>query len=349
MIHALKQSSFSVSKQLGLTGLVAHSEWRRRRLLILCYHGVSLDDEHRWDPQLYVPPSHLERRLQLLERNDCTILPLNEAVERLYRGDLPNRAVALTFDDGYYDFMARAWPLLQAHQAPATVYLTTARVQHNSPIVNLAISYTLWRARDRVLDGDGLIGLSGSYPLAHLEQRQRVFRDMDAQIQSQGVSASDKDAIVGELAARLGVDYQELAGRRLLTLMRAEEVQQMARAGVDFQLHTHLHRTPLDADVFVRDVLRNRDVIEEMTGIRADHLCYPSGVYRSVYLPALQRAGVVSATTCDPGMADRNAERLLLPRFVDTCAVSDLEFEAWVTGIASCLPRRTRKAHPALN
>jgi peptidoglycan/xylan/chitin deacetylase (PgdA/CDA1 family) len=349
MIAALKQSSFSVSKQLGLTGLVAHSEWRRRRLLILCYHGIALEDEHRWDPQLYVPAAHLDRRLALLKRNDCTILPLNEAIQRLYRGDLPKRAVALTFDDGYYDFMARAWPLLQAYDAPATVYLTTARVEHNSPIVNLAISYILWRARNRVLDGRGLIGLSGDYPLALPEQRQRVLREMDAQFQARLVSAGEKDASVATLAARVGIDYQELADRRLLTLMRAEEVQQMARQGVDFQLHTHLHRTPKDPQLFVTDVLHNRDLIEAMTGVRPDHLCYPSGVYRSGYLPALQRAGVVSATTCDPGIADVSADRLLLPRFIDTCGVTEIEFEAWVTGLASCLPRRTRKAHPALN
>jgi peptidoglycan/xylan/chitin deacetylase (PgdA/CDA1 family) len=135
----------------------------------------------------------------------------------------------------------------------------------------------------------------------------------------------------------------------MLTLMRPAEVQRMAQEGVDFQLHTHLHRTPDDAEVFVKDVLHNRDLIETMTGARADHLCYPSGVYRSAYLPALQRAGVASATTCDPGMADPGADRLLLPRFVDTCSVTELEFEAWVTGVASCLPRRTRRAHPAPN
>jgi len=86
-----------------------------------------------------------------------------------------------------------------------------------------------------------------------------------------------------------------------------------------------------------------------ITGARATHLCYPSGVYRAAYLPALRREGIVSATTCDPGMVARTADPLLLPRFVDTSRVSDIEFEGWVTGIASCLPRRTRRAHPAVH
>src|SRR5688572_25900505 len=173
MIRTLKRSSLTVSKHLGLTSLLAHSAWRRERLMILCYHGVSLRDEHQWHPGLYVSAAHLDRRLALLRRNQCTVLPLDEAIERLYANDLPDRAVALTFDDGYYDFMARAWPVLRGYDYPATVYLTTGRVDHNTPIVHLLVSYALWQARDRVLDGTGITGLSGRYVLAVPEEDRK--------------------------------------------------------------------------------------------------------------------------------------------------------------------------------
>jgi peptidoglycan/xylan/chitin deacetylase (PgdA/CDA1 family) len=349
MIASLKRSSLAISKHIGLSGLLAHSEWRRRRLLVLCYHGIALHDEDRWDPGLYVSQQHFERRLALLRRNECTVLPLREAVERLYRGDLPDRAVALTFDDGYYDFLARAWPVLQAAGYPATVYLTTARVEHNFPIVNLLVSYVLWKARDQVLDGTGLFGLRGQYVLADADERARVVREMNASITAQAHTAEDKDMMARAIVTRLGLDYDALAAARLLRLMRREEISALSRQGVDFQLHTHLHRTPEDPDVFVRDVLDNRDRIQAMTGLRPEHLCYPSGMYRMGYLPALRREGIVSATTCDPGMADRTSEPLLLPRFVDTTGITDIEFEGWVTGVASCLPRRTRRAHPAIH
>jgi peptidoglycan/xylan/chitin deacetylase (PgdA/CDA1 family) len=123
----------------------------------------------------------------------------------------------------------------------------------------------------------------------------------------------------------------------------------VAAQGADFQLHTHLHRTQDDPDEFVRDVAYNRERVNALTGKRASHLCYPSGMYRRSYLPGLEREGIASGTTCDPGLASRTSDRLLLPRFVDTTGVSDVEFEAWVMGLASCLPRRTVRAHPAIH
>jgi hypothetical protein len=152
-----------------------------------------------------------------------------------------------------------------------------------------------------------------------------------------------KDVVVEALVRRLGLDYDALVAARVLTLLRPDEVRRLAQEGVDFQLHTHLHRTPPDVDEFMGDVLKNRDRIETFTGRKPHHLCYPSGNYRLEYFAALQRHSVVSATTCDPGLASRTTHPLLLPRFVDTGTVSDVVFEAWLTGIAPCLPRRTRK------
>ena len=347
MIRILKRSSFTVSKHLGLTSWLAHSAWRRGRLMILCYHGVSLHDEHEWNPRLYVSQAHLDRRCALLRRNGCTVLPLDEAIQRLYANDLPDRAVTLTFDDGYYDFMARARPVLQSYGFPATVYLATARVYFNAPMAQLLVSYALWKARDRVLDGAGIRGLSGRYVLDSARERQRVVTDLITVLSQ--LNIRDKGEIARTVLERVGLDYQAFATARVLTLLAPAEVSALAAAGVDFQLHTHLHRTPEDAGEFVRDVVYNREQVDALTGKRASHLCYPSGVYRMSYLPAVASEGIVSATTCDPGLASRASNPLLLPRFVDTATVTDVEFEAWVMGLASCLPRRTVRAHPAIH
>jgi peptidoglycan/xylan/chitin deacetylase (PgdA/CDA1 family) len=347
MLRTLKHSSLTFSKHLGLTSWLAQTAWRRERLLILCYHGISLDDEHKWHPGLYVSAKHLEHRLALLRRTGCTVLPLDEAIQRLYANDLPERAVTLTFDDGYYDFMVHAWPLLQSYGFPATVYLPTARVDYNKPILHLQASYALWKARDRVLDGNGIQGLSGRYVLASAAERERVVTGLRHAFS--GIPIRTKEEMVRSVFERLDLDYDAFLSTRMLTLLAPAEVAALAAAGLDFQLHTHQHKTPEDAGEFLRDVVRNRERLSALTGKRASHLCYPSGIYRRSYLAAVASEGVVSATTCDPGLASRTCNPLLLPRFIDTATVPDVEFEAWVMGLASCLPRRTVRAHPEIH
>src|SRR5690349_8836367 len=125
MLRRLKLAVLSTAAHLGVNSLVSGSEWRRARLLVLCYHGIALQDEHQWRPALYLNEQLFRRRMQRLNELDCAVLPLGEALAHMYAGTLPKRAVAITFDDGAYDFYSKALPVLRDLGFPATVYLTT--------------------------------------------------------------------------------------------------------------------------------------------------------------------------------------------------------------------------------
>jgi peptidoglycan/xylan/chitin deacetylase (PgdA/CDA1 family) len=62
------------------------------------------------------------RHLDVLAEWGGCVLPLAEAVGRLADGSLPDRAVALTFDDGYASVVERAWPELLRRGLPATLF-----------------------------------------------------------------------------------------------------------------------------------------------------------------------------------------------------------------------------------
>jgi len=153
-VAALKTALFTLANVAGVSRRFGDTAWRCRRLMILCYHGVSLADEHEWNPTLYISPRTLTRRLDALRRLGCTVLSLSDAVDRLYAENLPQRAVVLTFDDGYYDFKAKALPLLEERRYPATVYVTTEQWTDeisghaiNDVVVanHLRTSYLSWR------------------------------------------------------------------------------------------------------------------------------------------------------------------------------------------------------------
>ena len=337
MRRKIKLTALALLRSAGVFRLVANSSWRRQRLLILCYHGVSLEDEHLWRPQLYVQAELLQKRLEMLRSLDCSVLPLNEGLERLRSRDLPPRSVAITFDDGMHDFYKQAYPLLKKYDLPVTVYQTTYYTSQETPIFNLICSYMLWKRRGQQLTAPRDLGISEAMDLRTELRRHRVVRSLIEFSQRENLSGLQKNELAGRLAAKLGLDYAELAAKRILQLMNAREVAEVGSNGVDVQLHTHRHCTPKDETAFRREITENREKIQALTGRDARHFCYPGGVYQQEFVGWLKKEDVVSATTCDVGLADRHDNPYLLPRLLDTSARSQLEFESWLGGVGSLL------------
>ncbi|HBB87846.1 MAG TPA: hypothetical protein DC047_09545 [Blastocatellia bacterium] len=345
MLKKFKQAALKSLKTAGVSTLVHNSRWRRQRLLILAYHGISLSDEHLWNGSQFTSADILRSRLELLKKSKCAVLPLGEAVERLYADDLPERAVAITFDDGTSDFHRKAFPLINEFGFPVTLYLTTFYSHYQRPVFDLMCSYLLWKGRNKTLDLKPLTGQDLKTDLSRNDFREAALGEIHTFARAQKLSADEKDAFAVSLAARLNIDYGALLAQRFMHNLTATEVSELAAGGIDIQLHTHRHRTPLDRQLFLREIEDNRNSIQEMTGTSATHFCYPSGVYDLKFLPWLKEAGVVSGTTCELGFASRRSNKLLLPRFLDSASLSEIEFESWLTGISAALPRRSLAEH----
>jgi peptidoglycan/xylan/chitin deacetylase (PgdA/CDA1 family) len=346
MLRGIKSAAYRAAKAGGVFALAGASPWRRHRLAILCYHGVALLDEHRWDPKLYITVDLLRRRLETLRRLGCAILPLGEAVERLRAGSLPPRSVVLTFDDGYYDFYRQALPVLREFGAPATVYVTTYYSQLQRPIFPIMLSYLLWKGLGRTLDWPEVL----RDPVdVTPENRGALWSTIHTFVGQAGYSGREKDALLANLAGRLALDYEDLCARRLLQVMNAGELG--AAQGADLQLHTHRHHTPRTQEQFAREIEDNRRVLGAAAGGNDAfrHFCYPSGAHHEESAALLRNCGILSATTCDTGLASQNVEPLRLPRYCDSMLVPDIYFEAWVTGAADLLPHRNYRYKPELN
>jgi peptidoglycan/xylan/chitin deacetylase (PgdA/CDA1 family) len=340
MLRTLRSASYRVLKTSGLSSALASSAWRRNRLLILCYHSIPIADEYQWRPLLYMSQPELAARFQLIKDSGATVLSLTEALQRLYAESLPAKSVAITFDDGAYNFYYSAYPIVREFGFRVTVYQATYHVDFQRPIFNLACSYMLWKHRGTTLTGAEALGISGSTDLSSEANRQAVVDSLIALSDKKGLNGMAKDELAQQLAQLLGFDYEAFCAGRLLHLMSPAEIAKLSADGVDFQLHTHRHRTPRNEELFRKEIRENRQRLEEITGRPATHFCYPSGVYHVEFLPWLAAEGVVSATTCEASLASSKTNALLLPRFIDTISKSALEFESWLDGTGSLLARR---------
>jgi len=303
-------------------------------LLILGYHGVSMTDEHIWNPGLYVAPEFLRRRFEIIKESGCTVLSLDEGLEHLYAGTLPPKAVVITFDDGAYDFYVRAVPLIKEFEFPATLYLTTFYAQYGKPVFDVALSYLLWTAKGKTLDLSTLIERSEYVDLDRAIERHRAISLIMDHATVNKLSADGKNELLESLAEELQIDYSGFCQRRVLQLMNLNEIADISQAGIDVQLHTHRHRVPEDEGQFKLEIETNRRIIEQVTNKKADHFCYPNGEHNTRLFSQLSSADVVSATTTVPGLATRDTHPYLLPRFVDGSSLPEIEFEGWLTGVS---------------
>jgi len=340
----LRRAALSLADLSGASRAVGRTAWRQRRLTILCYHGLALEDEHLWRPGLYLTPPQFERRVARLGTLGATVLPLEEALRRLRDGTLPRLAVAITFDDGGTDFHRVALPLLRSAGMPATVYLTTYYCLAGGPIYSLALDYLLWRGPARVLGPWPEMGLTEPVAVPFDDERLRgaFVARLVAASRGPAYTVARRASLLDELATRLGGDSRMVRQRGVLNIMTPDEVSECARSGVDVQLHTHRHRTPRDPALFRRELDENAQVIERLSGSIPRHFCYPSGDYVPAMFDWLASAGVRSAVTCDVALAGATSPQFRLPRFLDTTQQPEVAFDAWVTGAAAWVSRPPR-------
>lgn len=271
MFSQVTDAVSSTLAALGAEAWVGKSSWRKQRLLLLCWHGISNVDEHLWRPGLYVTPQLFRRRLEILGELGCAVLSLDEALARLRAGDLPPRSVVITFDDSFNDFAVHALPLLKEFEFPASLYLTTYHVDDQHPLYNLTVSYLLWKSHRpgrRLPDGTP-IGTQAEAELA----AQAIVRNAI----KEGLTTAEKDISACDLAALLEYDYGEIRKRRMLSLMTADQVKNASLSGVQIEAHTHRHRTPDDLDLMTLELRDNITRIQQITGRRPVHFCFPAG------------------------------------------------------------------------
>jgi peptidoglycan/xylan/chitin deacetylase (PgdA/CDA1 family) len=91
----------------------------------LMYHSVSAVAGPLRD--LAVPPGRLAEQLTALTAAGYRLVGLTEALDLLEQG-CTDRLVAVTFDDGYRDFLTQAVPVLSAAGAGATLYVSVGHL-----------------------------------------------------------------------------------------------------------------------------------------------------------------------------------------------------------------------------
>ena len=208
----------------------------------------------------------------------------------------------------------------------------------------LALGYMFWKSRQTRVDLSSLHipSLSqGEYELTH-ESRVEISEQVIAFGESLKGNES-RIALLKQVGQILDVGYEQLNKDRLFNLLSKKELEEVRKYRVDIEMHTHRHTLPENQAVALKEIRDNRAVIEPLISKTMRHFCYPSGVWSTRHWQPLQQAQILTATTCETGLVDEKTPVLAWPRIVDSSRVSQLEFEAEISGFNELI--RSLRSH----
>ncbi len=332
MRHVLKQLLLVVLKACGAFAL--SRRLTRGKVRILCYHGISIGDQHEFEPLLFMRASTFERRLKALKAQGWRIVSLDTAVRELKAGSLVDDTLVITVDDGWVSTAAEAAPLLARYRMPATLYVTTYYVERRADVFNVALYYLAWKTSlKHVALRTGHAGLDGDYAIkpdwVNVARRWIDFGNGN-------LSWQQRQELLPKIALALGLDSAEVFASDRFRIVDPAQLKALKDNGMDIQLHTHRHRLPdVSFEALRSEIVDNQSRLEGWTGGRCEHFCYPSGIYTLQQSEWLQQMGLASSTTCDQGTNDATSHPHRLKRILDRETWSDLEFEAMLSGVTS--------------
>ncbi len=132
----------------GLMKLAARLQ-HKEGAIILMYHSVAGAPETKWiDPRNHVPAEIFARQMEFLSSRR-KVVSLDQLVQTLQKGLTPPAgSVVITFDDGYFDNLTIAAPILKRYALPATFFLPTSYIDRcESQWVDQA--YTAFKYRSK--------------------------------------------------------------------------------------------------------------------------------------------------------------------------------------------------------
>ena len=96
---------------------------------ILYYHSIKSVSKN----ELCMPPEKFEKQIAYLSQQGYHSVTLTQLNDFFYgNGQLPEKPIVITFDDGYKDNYETAFPILKKYSFTATVFVITSNVGHSN-------------------------------------------------------------------------------------------------------------------------------------------------------------------------------------------------------------------------
>jgi peptidoglycan/xylan/chitin deacetylase (PgdA/CDA1 family) len=279
----------------------------RGKLTTLIFHRVHAEPDALFPNEMHA--GAFRERLGWI-RTWFNVLPLEEAVAALGRGTLPERALAITFDDGYADNFTVALPVLREHGLPATFFVATGFLDGgrmwNDTVIE-AIRRTARASLDLSALGLGALALGSTVARrVAIDAVLGELKYLQPELRQERV-----DAVASAADTQLPDDL----------MMTSAQVRGLAAAGMEIGGHTLTHPilTRIDASSARREIAEGRCALAAITTRPVSLFAYPNGRpvgdYGAEHVAMVRKLGFTAAVSTSRGAARAGDSLFELPRF----------------------------------
>ena len=256
---------------------------------VLLYHRVN---DEKNPISATIPVKVFRKQMEVLSRY-FTVLPLEELVDRALRRDIPPKAIAITFDDGYRDNYENAFPILKQFRLPATIFLATGAIDSNTPIWHDLVFDVFRKTKLDFVPFGGR-----DYPLRTSIERQIAVNAYRRYLRN--FNFHDWDNLIRQLIAKLELgEEKNCFGCEKLTWL---EIEEMAKDKITFGAHTVTHPilTNLVLSDAMKEIMTSKEAIERKLKSHVKLFAYPNGSredFNDEIKQGVKDAGFLSALT----------------------------------------------------
>ncbi len=300
-----------------------------RGLLVLNYHRIGNPACTPWDHDLWsASTEEFDWQIGYLKQHSDLIGPSDlEHAKANPRG----RHVLISFDDGYRDNYAAAFPVLKSHGVPATFFLATRFL--DEPHISWwdEIAWMVRTTSRDFLDGpnwlpDPLL-IDPVDPQLTIRQLLKIFKSLPGDRNAEFLQWLGEETGTGRCPTRLAIDQW----------MTWDMVREMRAQGMQFGAHTVNHpvltRIPVEQQLW--EITESRKRIEQELGEPIHIFSYPIGgaaSCNSETLECLRREGFQWAFRYGIGFrSDPFANPLQIPRLAVEHTTARTMFRALTT------------------
>ena len=322
----------------------AAAAWRPVQGVVLSAHRVQPARGVAFQPNLSltITPEFLEEVVVHVRANGFDILSLDDVhsrlLERTDRGTRRNPFVCFTFDDGYRDNREWAFPVLQRHQVPHTIYVPLAFAEGTGVL--------WWELLERVIAANDCIAAEGMPLLASrtLDEKRRAFTQLAGHVYDLPPPAAH--AFATRLAARYEIDSNAVCRELIMGWDELVDFSNETLLTIGGHTANHFRLAKLPADESTREIEQGLLGLHERLGRMPRHFSYPFGDFHSAgsrEFDIARRSGLMTAVTTNSGVIHRGNREMLtsLPRLSLNRVYGDLRcLGVLMTGAPAAFIRR---------